>query len=86
MLVVDDILFSPVKSVLWIFRELHKRAVEEQEGEGQRITQQLSELYMQLETGQITEDEFDETESELLDRLDAFNERHDAQLEEEDGK
>ncbi|HEY5529550.1 MAG TPA: gas vesicle protein GvpG, partial [Thermoleophilia bacterium] len=43
----------------------------------------LSELYMMLETGQLTEAEFDEAEKALLDRLDVLKER-DAGVEEEE--
>jgi hypothetical protein len=70
MFLVDDILLSPVKGVLWVFREIHDAAQQELEGEGEAITAALSELYMKLETGQITEAEFDAQEKMLLDRLD----------------
>ena len=72
MLIVDDILFFPARSLLWIFRELNNAVQEEIESEGEAITTELSELYMLLETGKITEDEFDNREKELLDRLDEF--------------
>ncbi len=75
MLLVDDILFSPVSSILWIFREISKIAHEELAGEGQSITEQLRLLYMQLETGRITEQQFDAEEMLLLDRLDAIESR-----------
>ena len=70
MLLVDDILFFPVKSILWIFREIHHAAREELENASEAITEQLRSLYMQLETGRISEAEFDARESILLDRLD----------------
>lgn len=72
MLLVDDILASPFKGLFWIFRELDKAVQEEAVNEVENITQQLSELYMMLETGKITEDEFDAQEEILLDRLDAM--------------
>jgi hypothetical protein len=74
MLLVDDILFSPVKGIQWIFKEVHKLAEEELSGESDRIRESLVELYMRLETDQITEEEFDRQESGLLDRLDALDE------------
>lgn len=70
MLLVDDILFFPVTSILWIFREIHNAAREELENESDAITEQLRNLYMQLETGRISEQEFDAQEQILLDRLD----------------
>lgn len=70
MFIVDDILLSPVRGILWIFRELHNAAQAEILNEAEAITAQLSELYMELETERITEAEFDLREKELLDRLD----------------
>ncbi len=70
MFLVDDILLSPVKGVLWVFREIHDAAQKEKAGESEAITAALSELYMRLETGQIAEEEFDAQEKVLLDRLD----------------
>ncbi len=73
MLLIDDILTAPVRGLFWIFRELHNAVQEEAVNEADSITQKLSELYMMLETGKITEAEFDEREEILLDRLDALN-------------
>jgi predicted RNA-binding protein associated with RNAse of E/G family len=72
MFVADDILLFPVRSILWIFRELYNAAQEEVVNESETLTNQLSELYMALETGRITEEEFDRQEKEILDRLDAI--------------
>jgi hypothetical protein len=75
MLLVDDILFFPVHSIMWIFREISKIAHEELAGEAQSITERLRLVYMQLETGRITEQQFDAEEKLLLDRLDAIDSR-----------
>ena len=75
MLLVDDILLFPVHSILWIFREIGKVAHEELAGEAQSITEQLRMLYMQLETGRISEQQFEAEEKLLLDRLDAIESR-----------
>ena len=75
MLLVDDILFAPVRSILWIFREIRDIAQEELDGEAKSITEQLRTLYMQLETGRITEAEFETGEKLLLDRLDEIESR-----------
>ena len=75
MLLVDDILLFPVHSILWIFREIGKVAQEELAGEAQSITEQLRILYMQLETGRISEPLFEAEEKLLLDRLDAIESR-----------
>jgi hypothetical protein len=75
MLLLDDILLFPIKSIFWMFREIHNAAQEELASETEDITAELSELYMMLETGRITEEEFDAREKELLDRLDEIQER-----------
>jgi len=69
MLLVDDILLFPIKGIFYVFRQIHNAAEEEfldEEG----ISNQLSELYMMLDTNKITEEEFNEKEGILLDRLD----------------
>ena len=58
MLLVDDILFSPVKGINWIFKKIHELAEEELAGEADRLRENLTELYMQLETGEITEEAY----------------------------
>lgn len=82
MLIIDDILLFPVRSVLWIFREVHKAAQQELATEADAITAELSELYMLLETGRISQEKFDAQEKELLDRLDKIHESG-ADVEEE---
>jgi len=71
---IDDVLLFPVNSVFWIFRELHNAVQQEVASESQTITIQLSELYMLLETGQISEEEFAAREGVLLDRLEELSE------------
>lgn len=75
VLLIDDILLFPLTSIFWVFRELHNAARQAEVAEADNITAQLSELYMQLETGKITTDDFDLREKELLDRLDAIQGR-----------
>ncbi|MFH1080764.1 MAG: gas vesicle protein GvpG [Pseudomonadota bacterium] len=84
MFVVDDILLAPVRGLFWIFKEIRDAAEEEQANEAEAIPAKLSELYMMLETGQMTEAEFDAEEKELLDRLDAIKEREGRGEEAED--
>jgi hypothetical protein len=75
MFLVDDLVLSPAKFVLWIFRQVHDAAKEELSGERQRITAELSQLHAMLEGGRLSEDEFDALERVLLDRLDALEEQ-----------
>ena len=75
MVVVDDLLMFPIRSVLWIFREIHNAAQEELATEAESITAELSNLYMRLETGRISEEEFAAEEKTLLDRLERTQKR-----------
>lgn len=75
MFLVDDALLCPFKGFLWIVREIHKAAIEDTKNEAEAIRQDLSQLYRQLETGEISESEFDQHERQLLDRLDAVEAR-----------
>ena len=57
-------------------RQIQHAAQQELENESDNLRAELSELYMMLETHQITEEEFTAREATLLDRL--------TRLEEED--
>jgi Gas vesicle protein G len=70
MMMIDDIVVFPFKSLLMVFREIYSAAIQELEQEGERIRLELGQLYMSLETGGIDEAAFDERERDLLDRLD----------------
>ena len=74
MFLIDDILMAPARGLLWVFKEIHCVAEEDQANEVESITAKLSDLYMMLETGQMTEADFDAEEKILLDRLDAIKE------------
>jgi hypothetical protein len=81
MFLVDDILLAPMRGLFWIFKEIRDAAEEEQANEAEAITTKLSELYMMLETGRMTEAEFDAEEKTLLERLDAIREREGSEEE-----
>lgn len=85
MLLVDDLLLAPVRGLLWVFGKIHDAAREEMLGEADAITQELRELYMMLETGKVTEAEFDARERPLLDRLEAIQARE-SEPDEEEGE
>lgn len=74
MFLVDDILMAPARGLLWIFREIDRAAQEELVTDAESITGELSALYMKLETGKLTEQEFDAEEKILLERLDRIHE------------
>lgn len=74
MLLIDDIILAPLKGILWVAKNVHTATLEEIEAQHQHITAELSELYMMLDTGRITEEEFNEREGQLLDKLDDLDE------------
>jgi hypothetical protein len=69
MFLIDSILLAPLKTVVWMGRKLNDMAQKELYDEG-RIKEQLMRLQVQLELGQITEQQYNQKEKELLDRLD----------------
>ena len=75
MVLVDDLLTAPVRGLLWIFREIHRAAREELVNEAESLTSELSNLYMMLETGKISEEEFAAEEKNLLERLERIHQR-----------
>lgn len=76
MFLVDNLLLCPFTSLLWVFKEINEAVQQERAGEHESITRSLSELYMKLETGAITEEQFEAEEKQLLDRLDAIELRN----------
>jgi len=73
--IADDVVGAPLKWLLWVFREIEQAAAQEVTSEGEAIRAELARLYQMLEQGALGDDEFDALESELLDRLDAIEQR-----------
>ncbi len=84
MFLIDDLLLAPLRGVLWAVEKVHDAAQEELAGEAEALTEELRQLYLMLEAGKISEDEFDEREGGLLDRLDAVREREAGSADEAD--
>jgi len=68
---LDDILLAPLKGIIWVAEKIQESAEKELLDEEQ-VKRDLTELYMRLETGQITEEEFTTQEEELVERLEAI--------------
>lgn len=73
-MIVPWVPFVFVFGLMWIFRAVHRAAQEELANERRNLRARLSELYRELERGEITEAQFDEEERRLLDRLDRLDE------------
>ena len=68
MLLIDDLLLSPISGFQFILRTL-ARAAEEQYTDDAPIKDRLLELQTELEEGSISEEEYVEQEREVLTRL-----------------
>ncbi|MEJ2704046.1 MAG: gas vesicle protein GvpG [Sedimentisphaerales bacterium] len=71
MFLLDSLLLAPLKGVAWMGQKLSDMAQKELCDEG-RIKEELMRLQLQLEMDEITEEQYDRREEELLDRLDAL--------------
>jgi len=71
MFLIDDILLAPLKGVIWIGERLNEIAEKEFSDEG-RIKEKLMELQLKFEMDEISEEEYNRQEKELLERLDAI--------------
>jgi hypothetical protein len=76
---LDDILLAPLKGVAAICRTVQKAARADLEAQEKAILATLSELYQQIEAHQISDEEFNTRESELLDRLETARGDRDAE-------
>ncbi|MBI4530708.1 MAG: gas vesicle protein GvpG [Candidatus Latescibacteria bacterium] len=65
---LDDILLAPVKGLHFIAEKVRDAAMEELLDE-EGVRRELRELYTLLESGEISEEEFEEGEGELIERL-----------------
>jgi len=74
MFLIDDLFLAPFRGIKFIAESVHDAAQEHIENERKALRDQMNDLYMQLETGEITEEEFERREDEILDRLEALDE------------
>lgn len=65
---LDDILFSPVHGVVWLAEQI-KEAAEAEKFDESKIRESLLALQMKLELEEITEEEYQERETELMERM-----------------
>ena len=86
MFVIDDLLLAPGSFLIWVARKIHEAAQEELDNDTARITAELSELHRALETGAITESQFEAREKALLDRLDRIREENEGRQSADENK
>lgn len=69
MFLIDSILLSPIKGIIWIGEKINGVIEKEVSDEG-LIKEKLMELQLRFELDEISEKEYDEKEKTLLKQLD----------------
>ena len=65
---VDDIVLAPIKFPVWISKKLAEFA-EEERMDDSKIHEDLLELQMRYELGEISDEEYDKQETRLMEKL-----------------
>lgn len=73
MFLIDDILLAPLKGIVWLGNQIDEIVKREVSDDG-RIKEQLMELQLKFELDEISEEDYNKQEEELLSRLDAIRE------------
>ncbi|MCJ7789436.1 MAG: gas vesicle protein GvpG [Candidatus Atribacteria bacterium] len=71
MFLIDSILLAPLKGMIWLGKKVNEVGEKELNDTG-RIKEELMALQFRFELDEINEQEYNEKEKELLDRLDAI--------------
>ncbi len=74
---------GPIKFLVWIAEKIREQAEAELHDDS-RVRQAMSDLYRQLEAGEITEEDFGKREEELVQCLEAIAEEKRAERQEVD--
>ena len=78
MFLIDDILLSPLKGLVWIAGKIDDMCVKEMTDEG-RVMEELMALQLRFEMDEITEAEYNRREKEILERLEAIRKLKEAE-------
>ena len=68
MLLIDDILFAPIKGIIWVGKKIEDMSQEEL-SDKEKIKEKLMALQLRYELDEITEEEYNQKERELLEYL-----------------
>jgi len=71
MFLIDDILLAPLNGVIWLGKKINDLAEREFSDQG-LIKEKLMEVQLKFEMDEISEEEYNKQEAELLARLDAI--------------
>ena len=67
-LIVDDIILAPIRIPVWISKKLSETAEQEMRDDS-RVYEDLLELQMRYELGEISDEEYDRRETHLMEKL-----------------
>jgi hypothetical protein len=73
MIIIDTLLAAPLRGLMFVLEKIDEAVQKETEAEERSIMAELSALHGALESGTITETEFEASERTLLDRLDGLH-------------
>ncbi len=68
MILIDDILLAPLKGIIFLGKKIDELVQKEISDEG-RIKERLMELQLKFEMDEISVEEYDRRESELLEMI-----------------
>jgi len=71
MFIIDDILLAPLNGIIWLGKKINEVAEKEFSDEG-LIKEKLMQAQLRFEMDEISEEEYNKQETELLARLDAI--------------
>ena len=72
MFIIDDIILSPLKGLIWLSEKINDVAQREFSDEG-LIKERLMDLQLRFELDEIDEETYTRQEKELLERLNAIH-------------
>ncbi len=73
MFIIDDIVLSPLRGLIWLSEKINDMAQQEVSDEG-LVKERLMELQLRFELDEIDEETYARQEKELLERLHAIYE------------
>ena len=71
MFLIDDILLAPLNGVVWLGKKINEVTEREFSDEG-LIKEKLMQLQLRFEVDEISEEDYNRQEKELLGRLEAI--------------
>lgn len=76
MLLIDDLLFLPAKGFLAVFKKIHELAEAEISPSTEKLQADLRNARLLFETNQISKEEYQRQENEILRKLNAQRQKN----------